>query len=144
PRSSSGVAARPRFFPRPAAAARPPSALTLRGAACDGRGLAPRGFSRRMGTMARLDRQVRRLAGAFALAAASAGSAQAHDVLWWTDLDLGTNVIPGALTLLQATRPGLTFTQATSQGDFNTQLAGGGFELAIFGEQNFSTTFNGS
>jgi hypothetical protein len=65
--------------------------------------------------------------------------AQAQNVLWWTDFDLNGNVIPGAL----AARPGLFVHQATDQGDFNTQLLSGIFNLAIFGEQDGSV-FDGS
>lgn len=64
--------------------------------------------------------------------------ASAQQVLWWTDADQGYDVIPGALT-----GAGLTFYHATSQADFNTQLAGGTYQLAIFGEQN-NDVFGGS
>ncbi|HEU4631307.1 MAG TPA: PEP-CTERM sorting domain-containing protein [Gemmatimonadaceae bacterium] len=79
-------------------------------------------------------RRLTSLAAAALLAAAAAQPLAAQSVLYWTDENRGTSVIPDALTTLQTLRPGLTVTAATNQLDFNTQLASGAFDLAIFGE----------
>jgi len=52
-------------------------------------------------------------------------------VLWFTDLDLGTNVISAALALA-----GKTGVQATGTTDFVTQLGSATWEAVILGEQN--------
>jgi hypothetical protein len=58
---------------------------------------------------------------------------QAGSVLWYTDDDQGTNVIPGGITLA-----GHTGTQATSSSDFNTQLSSSTWDAVIIGEQSDS------
>jgi hypothetical protein len=65
----------------------------------------------------------------------SAAPLQAQRVVYWTDDESGTNVIPSAIAQLQALRPGVTAYAATSQDDFDAQLASGTTALAIFGEQ---------
>ena len=77
-----------------------------------------------------------RLATVCAVAASVPAPVAAQRVLYWTDLDHGTDVIPGAIAALQQTRLGLVADSATSQADFNTRLASGAYQLAIFGEQN--------
>jgi hypothetical protein len=69
--------------------------------------------------------------------------AQAQDILFWVDDNLGTNIVPSAFTVFQASRPTATLTTATSQSDFNTKLASGLYEVAVFGEQDGSV-FNAS
>jgi hypothetical protein len=56
------------------------------------------------------------------------------NVLYWTDYNVGTSVIPGAIALV----PGAVGTAASDQSDFNTKLAAGGWDVVIFGEQNTS------
>jgi len=65
--------------------------------------------------------------------------ASAQNVLWWTDGDVGTDRIPGALSGIS----GLSVTHASSQSDFNTQLSGSPWDLVIFGEQD-NSAFGGS
>lgn len=78
------------------------------------------------------------LAAALLLSTAGVQTAAAQNVLYWSDFSVGTNV----LDMLQSIRPGLTFTSASDQTDFNTQLGSGSFDLAIVGEQD--GTFFGS
>lgn len=52
---------------------------------------------------------------------------------------MGTSVLPGALTTLQAMRPGLIYSYfAFDQTSFNAALALGGWDLVVFGEQGNS------
>ena len=83
------------------------------------------------------------LAVAGLFSAVTAQSAAAQNVLYWQDFVHAGDVLPGALGTLQTMRPGLTFTAASSQTEFNTQLASGAYDLAIFGEQN-NDVFSGS
>ena len=87
---------------------------------------------------------VRTLVAAVALCATTAAPARAQSVLWWLDFTFAENVVPGALTRLQSTMPGLTVTAATSQEDFNTKLSSGLYTLAIFGQQFSDQAFLGS
>lgn len=57
------------------------------------------------------------------------------NVLSWVDFNVGTSVIPGAVSDLG---PAYSLTQAPDQGTFNSLLAGGGWNVVIFGEQNNS------
>jgi hypothetical protein len=57
----------------------------------------------------------------------------AADVLYWDDDNVGTSAVPGGIALA-----GLTGVGATSQTDFNTKLAAGGWDAVLFGEQNSS------
>lgn len=66
------------------------------------------------------------------------GTASASTILWWTDGNLGTDVIPGGIALA-----GDTAVQATGSADFVTELNAGGWDAVIFGEQSFFT-FSGS
>ena len=87
--------------------------------------------------------RLRSISLALAASAALAAPAAAQNVVYWTDSNLGTNVIPGAMSVLQSMMPGLTVTAASSQSEFNTLLASGGVDLAIFGEQG-NSVFDGS
>jgi hypothetical protein len=55
----------------------------------------------------------------------------AGNILWFTDFDLGTNVIPGGIALA-----GHTGTEATDLADFNVKLTSMSWDAVIFGEQN--------
>ena len=80
---------------------------------------------------------------ALAAGVATASPAAAQHVVYWTDHNVGTSAIPGAMSVLQGMMPGLTVTAAGSQAEFNTLVASGGVDLAIFGEQN-GGVFSGS
>lgn len=71
-----------------------------------------------------------------AAAVALPAAAHAQRVLYYTDYNVGTSVLPSAVTALQALRPGVTADAASSQADFNARLASGNYDLAIFGEQS--------
>lgn len=60
---------------------------------------------------------------------------QSQSILYYSDLDLGTSSVPGALTML-----GLTATTATSTAQFGTLLSGGSWDLVMFGHHNYSST----
>jgi hypothetical protein len=62
---------------------------------------------------------------------APVSTAVTGNVLWWTDLDLGTDVIPGGIALA-----GGTAVQASSGSDFVNKINAGGWQVVIFGEQN--------
>ena len=62
----------------------------------------------------------------------------AGPVLYWEDFTVGTSPVAGAIALA-----GLTGVAATSQSDFNTKLAAGGWDAVIFAEQN-SGVYGGS
>jgi hypothetical protein len=81
---------------------------------------------------------VSRAAAAVALVVAFAAPASGQRVMWYTDFDVGTPVIPGALAAI----PGLTVYHATNQSDFDTQISTNPWDLVIFGEQLGSATFN--
>lgn len=81
-------------------------------------------------------RLLRLLAAAATFGAAAASPAAAQHVVYWTDYNVGTSTLPGAMSLLQGMMPGLTVTAAASQAEFNTLVASGGVDLAIIGEQN--------
>jgi len=66
-------------------------------------------------------------------------SAQAANVLYWSDYDLGTNPFPTAMTQL-----GLTFDTASDISDFNTKLATGNYPLAVLFFQNYGYDASGS
>jgi hypothetical protein len=59
-------------------------------------------------------------------------------VLHWTDQNLGTSAVPGAIVLA-----GVTATEAADATDFVSLLQQGGWDLVIFGEQN-TNTFSGA
>jgi hypothetical protein len=62
----------------------------------------------------------------------------AGSVLYWDDGDIASSVLSGGIALA-----GETAVLATSQADFNTQLAAGGWDAVIFGEQ-FNHVYSGS
>ena len=70
--------------------------------------------------------------GSLCLGLAGAQHAAA-DVLYWDDANVGTSIsaVAGGIALA-----GLTGVGATSQADFNTKLAAGGWDAVIFGEQD--------
>lgn len=61
------------------------------------------------------------------------------NVLYYTDYDVGTDVIPGAIALAGATGTN----DSGNQAQFNTDLASGSYNVVIFGEQD-GTVFPGS
>jgi hypothetical protein len=61
--------------------------------------------------------------------------AQAASILYFADLNIGTDRMAEALATFGGTH---VVTTAASLGDFTTQLSGGGFDLAIFFQQNSS------
>ncbi len=63
-------------------------------------------------------------------------AASAQSVLYYTDLNLGTSAIPGAITQLQAWRPLLTSVEAADDADFALKLGSSSWDLVIFGQQN--------
>lgn len=69
---------------------------------------------------------------------AGATQSWAASVLYWEDFSVGTSSVAGAIALA-----GLTGVAATSQTNFNTQLAAGGWAAVIFGEQG-SGVYGGS
>jgi hypothetical protein len=60
-------------------------------------------------------------------------SAHAVTTLYWEDATHGTSAVPGALDSLGLTGSTITATDAL---DFQTRLAGGTWDLVIFGEQD--------
>jgi len=74
-----------------------------------------------------------------ALFASSVVSAHAESVLYWSDLNVGTSAIPGAIALA-----GATGTAATSQSNFNDLLTTQSWDVVILGEQSSSGTFSSS
>ena len=66
---------------------------------------------------------------------AGVGTAQAGSILYFNDFSVGTDRMAAALAAVSGTH---TTTVASSTADFATQLAGGGFDLAIFFQQNSS------
>jgi hypothetical protein len=82
---------------------------------------------------------MKKLLQAFGLFAAlsSAGSLSAASIIYWADYTVGSDAMAGALSDLSATH---TITTASSDGDFATQLTGGGFDLAILAHQNYSSS----
>ncbi len=75
-------------------------------------------------------KSVVRVAGVLVLLAASS-SALAANILWFEDGDVGTSAVGGGIAL---TGNSSTFTNNTTT--FNTLLAGGTWDLVIYGEQN--------
>ncbi len=65
---------------------------------------------------------------------AAASPALAGNILWFEDQTLGTSAVGGAIALT-----GNTSTFTSDSGTFNTLLAGGGWDLVIYGEQGFSS-----
>lgn len=60
-------------------------------------------------------------------------NANAAGILYWTDFDLGTNNMAAALSA-----GGYTFTTATGEADFVTQVGAGGWDAVVFMNQNSS------
>ena len=83
------------------------------------------------------------VAAAALLLAAIAPRAEAQRILYWTDHNQGTSILPSALSTLQTLRAGVTYDAASSQADFNARLGSGLYSVAIFGEQN-TNVFGGS
>jgi hypothetical protein len=65
----------------------------------------------------------------------AADQANASTILYYNDHSLGTDRMAAALAAVSGTH---TVTTATSTSNFTTLLAGGGFDLAIFFQQNSS------
>ncbi len=80
-------------------------------------------------------RSARAALSALALLAVVAVPASAQNILYYNDYNVGTDSMGAALAGLPVM---YAVTTATSTGDFVTQLTGGGYDLAIFFEQNSS------
>lgn len=78
------------------------------------------------------------LCGAALLAALGSKPAAAQNIIWFEDANNGTSSWLGGMTALGAALPGATIYNATSSTDFFTMLSGGGWDLAVFGEQGSS------
>ncbi len=78
-------------------------------------------------------RSARAALSALALLAVVAIPASAQNILYYNDYNVGTDSMSAALTALPVM---YTVTTASGTGDFATRLAGGGYDLAIFFEQN--------
>jgi hypothetical protein len=79
---------------------------------------------------------LRRIAAGLALAIGTGvGTANAAAILYFKDLSVGTDRMASALTAVSGTH---TVTTAASLAAFTTSLSGGGFDLAIFFQQNSS------
>jgi len=77
---------------------------------------------------------MRKLILAACLLALFVSPAFAGNILYWTDFNVGTSVIPDAITLA-----GYTGVAATDGTDFANKISLGGWSLIIVGEQDTST-----
>lgn len=85
-------------------------------------------------------RTLKYAAAGLLLAAVSATQLSAQHVIWFEDEAVGTSSFANGMAALGVALPGATIVQAASAADFFTQLGGGGFDLAVFGEQDLATT----
>ena len=76
------------------------------------------------------------VAGTAAALSLAVAPARAQAVLYWTDFNVGTSIIPGAMSALTLLRPTTTATAATSNSNFATLMGSSTWDLVIFGQQN--------
>jgi hypothetical protein len=82
------------------------------------------------------------LCGAALLAALGSKPAAAQNIIWFEDFTLGTSSWASGMAALGAALPGSNIYHASSTSDFFTTLSGGGWDLAVLGEQDNSSIFS--
>ncbi len=82
-----------------------------------------------------LNRPARAAFSAIALLAIAAIPASAQNILYYNDYNVGTDSMGAALAALPVA---YTVTTASDASDFVTKLSGGGYDLAVFFQQNSS------
>jgi hypothetical protein len=74
------------------------------------------------------------------LVAGFSAPAAAQNVIWFEDGLAGSSSFASGMTALGGALPGASIYNATSVEEFFTMLNGGGYDLAVFGEHNQSTS----